>query len=122
MIQVGTRIKSADNTGAKEVGCIRILGRGRSTHARIGDLIVVSVKSATPRGMVKKKEIHRAVIVRQKHPYRRLDGSVIRFDDNAVVIINPDKTPRGTRVFGPIARELREKGFGKIISMAGEAL
>jgi len=122
MIQVGTRLKPADNTGAKEVGCIKVLGRGRSNFAEIGDIIIVSVKSASPRGMVKKKEIHKAVIVRQTKPCTRPDGSVVRFDDNAVILINPDKTPRGTRVFGPVARELREKGFSKIISMAGEVL
>ena len=122
MIQEYSRLKVADNTGAKEVGCIKVLGRGKSKFASIGDIVVVSVKSATPRGAVKKKEVHRAVVVRQVKPLIRRDGSTIRFDENAVVIINPDLTPKGTRVFGPMARELRERGFVKIISMAQEVI
>ncbi len=122
MIQQYTRLNVADNSGAKVVGCITVIGRGRSRFAEIGDIITVSVKSAVPRAGVKKKEVHRAVVVRQKKPFRRMDGSTVRFDDNAVIIINPDKTPKGTRVFGPIARELREKGYMKIISMAQEVV
>lgn len=122
MIQLQTRLKVADNTGAKEVGCIQVLHRGRLKFGEIGDIIVVSVKSASPRGMVKKKEVHKAVIVRQTKPLRRKDGSSLRFDDNAVVLINNDKTPKGTRVFGPIARELREAGYMKVISMAQEVV
>ena len=122
MIQEYTRLNVADNTGAKEAMCIKVLGRGKKRHAQIGDIIVVSIKSATPRGTVKRKEIQRGVIVRQVKPWIREDGSTIRFDDNAIVIINTDLTPKGTRVFGPIARELREKGFMKIISMAGEVV
>lgn len=122
MIQQYTRLKVADNTGAKEVMCIAVFKRGRATTGQIGDMLTVSVKSAVPRGMVKKKEVLKAVIVRQVKNFRRKDGSAIRFDDNAVVIVNADKTPRGTRVFGPIARELRERGFTKIISMAQEVV
>ena len=122
MIQPYTRMQVADNTGAKEVQCIRVLGRGYSEFAEIGDVCVVSVKSASPRGMVKKKEVHKAVVVRQKKNFRRKDGSAIRFDENAVVLINPDKTPKGTRIFGPIAREIREKGYSKIVSMAQEVI
>ena len=122
MIQDNSRLKVADNTGAKEVGCIKVLGRGKRGYATVGDIIVVSVKSAVPRGTVKKKEVHRAVIVRQVKPLMRRDGSTLRFDENAVVLINPDLTPKGTRVFGPIAREIREKGFMKIISMAPEVI
>lgn len=122
MIREYSRLSVADNTGAKEVACIKVLGRSLAKWARVGDEIVVAVKSAQPRGQVKKKEVQRAVIVRQKSPLKRPDGSSIRFDENAVVIINPDKTPKGTRVFGPIAREIREKGYIKIISMAQEVL
>lgn len=122
MIQSNTRLKVADNTGAKEVMCIDIFKRGRATTGRIGDMLTVSVKSAVPRGTVKKKEVLKAVIVRQTKNFRRKDGSTIRFDDNAVVLVNPDKSPKGTRVFGPIARELREHGFMKIISMAPEVV
>lgn len=122
MIQPNTRVKIADNTGAREAMCIRVLGRGRHEFAEIGDICVVTVKSANPRGMVKKKELHRAVIVRQKKNFRRKDGSAIRFDENAVVLINTDKTPKGTRIFGPIAREIREKGYAKIISLAQEVI
>lgn len=122
MISPYTRINVADNTGAKQVMCVRVLGRGTHEFAEIGDICVVSVKSATPRGLVKKKELHKAVVVRQKKNFRRKDGSAIRFDENAVVLINPDKTPKGTRIFGPIAREIREKGYSKIVSMAGEVI
>ena len=122
MIQEYTRLVVADNTGAKEAMCIKVLGRSLKRTAQIGDTIVISVKSATPRGQVKKKEVHRAVVVRQKSPLRRKDGSTLRFDDNAIVLINTDKTPKGTRVFGPIARELREGGYMKIISMAPEVV
>ena len=122
MIQEYSRLKVADNTGAKEVGCIKVLGRTLARTAGVGDIIEKTVKSAVPRGMVKKKEVHRAVIVRQTHPLRRRDGSTLRFDENAVVLVNPDKTPKATRVFGPIARELREKGFTRIISMAQEVI
>jgi len=122
MIQSNTRLKVADNTGAKEVMCIDIFKRGRATTGQIGDMLTVTVKSAVPRGTVKKKEVLKAVIVRQTKNFRRKDGSTIRFDDNAVVLVNPDKSPKGTRVFGPIARELREHGFMKIISMAPEVV
>jgi large subunit ribosomal protein L14 len=122
MIQQYSRLKVADNTGAKEVACIKVLGRSLARTASIGDEITVSVKSAQPRGQVKKKEVHRAVIVRQKKIFSRPDGTTLRFDENAVVLINPDNSPKGTRVFGPIAREIRERGFAKIISMAQEVL
>ena len=122
MIQPMTRVKVADNTGAREAMCIRVLGRGYHEFAEIGDVCVITVKSANPRGMVKKKELQKAVIVRQKKNFRRRDGSAIRFDENAVVLINNDKTPKGTRIFGPIARELREKGYTKIVSMAQEVI
>ncbi len=122
MIQEYTRLNVADNTGAKEVMCIKVLGRSLKRTAEIGDIIVVSVKSATPRGQVKKKEVLRGIIVRQTKPFGRADGSTLRFDDNAVVLLNADKTPRGTRVFGPIARELRDGGHMKIISMAQEVV
>ncbi len=122
MIQKYSRLSVADNSGAKEVMCINVLGLGAKKTAQLGDVIVVSVKSAIPRSQVKKKEVHRAVVVRQTKPYRRRDGSTVRFDDNAVVLINPDKTPKGTRVFGPIAREIRESKYSKIISMAQEVV
>ncbi|MBU1083109.1 50S ribosomal protein L14 [Patescibacteria group bacterium] len=122
MIQEGTRLKVADNTGAKMIGCFKVLGGSRRRYACIGDIIVASVKEATPRGLVKKKEIVKAVIVRQRHKIRRKDGSYIRFDENAAVIIDKDKLPRGTRIFGPVARELRDKGYAKIISLAPEVL
>lgn len=122
MIQSYTRLKVADNTGAKFVMCIRVVGKAKLDAAQIGDILVGSIKSATPHTSVKKKEIVRAVIVRQKFPYMRKDGTTIRFDENAIVLINTDKTPRGSRIFGPVARELREKGFNKIISMATEVL
>ena len=122
MIQMQTLLKVADNTGAKELMCIRVLGGTRRRYANIGDVIVASVKKATPGGVVKKGDVVKAVIVRTTKPTRRADGTYIRFDDNAAVIINDQKLPRGTRVFGPIARELREKDFMKIISLAPEVL
>lgn len=122
MIQSYSRLKVADNSGAREVMCIRVLGKGKPDAAKIGDIIVGSVKLATAQAPVKKKEVVQAVIVRQKKPLQRKDGTNIRFDDNAVVLINPDRTPRGTRVFGPVARELRDLGFGKVVSMATEVL
>ncbi len=122
MIQQMTWLNVADNTGAKLVKCIKVLGGTRRRYASLGDTIVVSVKEATPRGTVKKKTIERAVIVRIRRAFRRKDGSYIRFDDNAVVIISKEGEPKGTRVFGPVARELREKGFQKIISLAPEVL
>lgn len=122
MLQLRSRVKVADNSGARNVGVIKVIHQGRQDGAQLGDIVIASVKSATPRGNVKAKEVVQAVIVRQTKPYRRADGSTIRFDDNAVVIINPDRTPRGTRIFGPVARELRDKGFLKIISLAEEVL
>jgi len=122
MIQQQTRLNVADNTGAKQVMCIKVLGGSKRRYATIGDVIIVSVKSALPRGIVKKKAIERAVIVRTKKEIKRDDNSYIRFDDNAVVIIDKDGIPKGTRIFGPIARELRKSGFQKIISLAPEVL
>jgi len=122
MIQQESRLKVADNSGAKELGVIRVLGGTRARYARVGDIVTCSVKEAAPNGNVKKKAIVRAVIVRTRQPIRRPDGSTIRFDENAAVLVNNDKTPKGTRVFGPIPRELREKGFMKIISLAPEVL
>ena len=122
MIQQESRLKVADNSGAKALGVIRVLGGTRARYARVGDIVTCSVKEAAPNGNVKKKAIVRAVIVRTRQPIRRPDGSTIRFDENAAVLVNDDKTPRGTRVFGPIPRELREKGFMKIISLAPEVL
>ncbi len=122
MIQAQTILSVADNSGAKEVMCIKVLGGSKRRYARIGDEIVVSVKKATPRGAVKKKSIQRAVIVRMNKNLRRKDGSCIKFDENAVVIVNKDGQPRGTRVFGPVARELRDHGYQKIISLAPEVL
>ena len=122
MIQTQTILNVADNTGAKKVMCIKVLGGSKRRYARIGDVIVVAVKEAAPKGLVKKKSVERAVVVRQAKELRRKDGSYIRFDENAVVIINKDLQPKGTRVFGPIARELRIKGFQKIISQAPEVL
>jgi len=121
MIQAGTNLVVADNTGAKKVKCFKVLGGTRRRYAYIGDVVVVSVKDASPRGVVKKKSIQRAVIVRQRKEVKRKDGSYIRFDDNAVVIVGTDLVPKGTRVFGPVARELRER-FQKIISLAPEVL
>ncbi|HHW91383.1 MAG TPA: 50S ribosomal protein L14 [Firmicutes bacterium] len=122
MIQQETRLKVADNTGAKELLCIRVLGGSRRRYASIGDIIVASVKQATPGGVVKKGDVVRAVVVRTKRGLRRPDGSHIKFDENAAVIIKDDKEPRGTRIFGPVARELRDKEFMKIISLAPEVL
>jgi len=122
MIQSETKLKIADNTGAKMAKCIKVLGGSKRRYARIGDIIVVSIKEASPKGVVKKKAVERAVIVRQVKEYKRKDGSVIRFDENAIVIIDADRQPKGTRVFGPVARELREKGFQKIISLAPDVL
>ena len=122
MIQPQTRLKVADNSGAKEIMCIRVLGGSFRRSGSIGDVIVASVKTATPGGQVKKGEVVRAVIVRVVKQNRRPDGSYIRFDNNAAVIINDQKQPRGTRIFGPVARELREKQFMKIVSLAPEVL
>ena len=122
MIQQESRLKVADNSGAKEVLCIRVLGGSGRRYARIGDQIVVSVKSAIPRGNVKKGEVSRAVVVRTKKEYRRADGSYIRFDENAAVLLNAQGEPRGTRIFGPVARELRERDFMRIVSLAPEVL
>ncbi|WP_018131290.1 50S ribosomal protein L14 [Effusibacillus pohliae] len=122
MIQPQTRLVVADNSGAKEIMCFRVLGGSNRRSANIGDIIVASVKSATPGGVVKKGDVVKAVIVRSKRGVRREDGSYIRFDENAAVIIKEDKSPRGTRIFGPVARELREKDFMKIISLAPEVL
>jgi large subunit ribosomal protein L14 len=122
MIQQESRLKIADNSGAKEVLCIRVLGGSRRRYARIGDKIVVSVKSAIPGGGVKKGEVSQAVVVRTKKEYRRKDGSYIRFDENAAVLLTPQGEPRGTRIFGPVARELREKQFMRIVSLAPEVL
>lgn len=122
MIQQESRLKVVDNSGAKELLCIRVLGGSRRRYARVGDIITASVKSATPNGTVKKKTVVQAVIVRTKDTIRRSDGSTIRFDENAAVIINEDKQPRATRIFGPVPRELREMGYMKIISLAPEVL
>lgn len=122
MIQPQTRLKAADNSGAKELMCIKVMGGSFRKFANIGDVIVCSVKSAAPGGAVKKGEVVKAVIVRTKKGIRRDDGTYIRFDENAAVIINTNKEPRGTRIFGPIARELREKNYMKIISLAPEVL
>lgn len=121
MIQAETKLRAADNTGAKVIECFKVLGGTRRRYASVGDIIVCSVKSAEPRGMVKKGDKVRAVVVRTKKEIRRKDGSYIRFDENAAVIVN-EKEPKGTRIFGPIARELREKGFSKIVSLAPEVL
>ena len=122
MIQQETRLNVADNTGAKEILCIRVMGGSFRRTANIGDIIVASVKAASPGGVVKKGDMFKAVIVRSKKGLRREDGSYIRFDENAAVIIKDDKSPKGTRIFGPVARELREKDFMKIISLAPEVL
>ena len=122
MIQQETRVQVADNTGAKELLCIRVMGSGNKKYASVGDVIVATVKDATPNMTVKKSDVVSAVVVRTKADIKRNDGSVIRFDDNAAVIINKDGAPRGTRVFGPVARELREKNFMKIISLAPEVI
>ncbi len=122
MVQQESRLKVADNTGAKELLCIRVLGGSTRRYAQVGDVIVASVKDATPGGVVKKGDVVKAVVVRTVKGTKRPDGSYIRFDENAAVIIKDDKNPRGTRIFGPVARELREKQFMKIISLAPEVL
>ena len=122
MIQQESRLKVADNSGAKEVLCIRVLGGSKRRYASVGDMIVVTVKAASPGGGVKKGTVTRAVVVRTRKEIRRKDGSYIRFDDNAVVILNDSEEPRGTRIFGPVARELREKDHMKIVSLAPEVL
>ena len=123
MIQMQSRLKVADNSGAKEVMCIKVLGGSKRMIAHLGDVIVVSVKSAVPNGKIKKGEVHRAVIVRTRKEIRRPDGSTIKFDENAAVLINKNtKEPTGTRVFGPVSRELRDKGFMQIVSLAQEVI
>jgi large subunit ribosomal protein L14 len=122
MIQQQSRLKVTDNSGAKEILCIRVLGGTRRRYARVGDIIVCSVKEANPNGNVKKKTVQKAVVVRTRDQIKRKDGSTIVFDDNAAVIINDDKTPKATRVFGPVPRELRDLGYAKIISLAPEVL
>lgn len=122
MIQQETRLVVCDNSGAKEILCIRVLGGSRRRYAGVGDVIVATVKQATPSGQVKKKSVVRAVVVRTRNQIRRQDGSTIKFDDNAAVIIDEDKLPRGTRIFGPVPRELRDQGYAKIISLAPEVL
>ena len=122
MIQSYTRLKAADNTGAREIMCITVLGGTRRKYARVGDVIVASVKKAIPRGAVKEGDVVRAVIIRCAQPYRRPDGSYIRFDENAAVILTDKNNPKGTRIFGPVARELRDKNFAKIISLAPEVV
>lgn len=121
MIQMQTRLDVADNTGAQSLMCVRVLGQGKR-FARIGDIIKVSVKEAQPKGLVKKGEVHRALIVRTRQPIRRSDGSILRFDHNAAVLVDEQMNPKGTRIFGPVARELREKNFMKIISLAPEVI
>ena len=122
MIQQQSRLTVADNTGAKEIMCIRVLGGSYRRYANIGDVIVASVKSASPGGVVKKGDVIKAVVVRTVKGLRREDGSYIRFDENAAVVIKEDKSPRGTRIFGPVARELRDKDFNKIVSLAKDVL
>jgi large subunit ribosomal protein L14 len=122
MVQQESRLNVADNSGAKEVLCIRVLGGTKRRYAHIGDKIVVAIKSASPQGGVKKGAVSKAVVVRTKKELRRKDGSYIRFDDNAVVLLNNNDEPRGTRIFGPVARELRERQFMKIVSLAPEVL
>ncbi len=122
MIQQQTMLNVGDNTGAKEIMCIRVMGGSYRKFANIGDIIVAAVKSASPGGMVKKGDVVKAVVVRSKKGLRRADGSYIRFDENAAVLIKEDKTPRGTRIFGPVARELRDKDFMKIVSLAPEVI
>lgn len=122
MIQAESRLRVADNSGAKEIQCFKVLGGTRRRYASLGDIIVASVKSAEPRGAVKKGDKVRAVIVRLNKEYRRKDNSYIRFDENAAVILQNEKDPKGSRIFGPVARELREKGFSKIVSLAPEVL
>jgi large subunit ribosomal protein L14 len=122
MIQQESRLVVCDNSGAKEILCIRVLGGTRRRYARVGDQITATVKAANPSGNVKKKSVVRAVVVRSRHPIHRKDGSLIRFDDNAAVIIGEDKQPKATRIFGPVPRELRDMGYSKIISLAPEVL
>ena len=122
MIQPYSRLKAADNTGAKELMCINVLGGSGRKYAQIGDVIVASVKKATPRGLVKKGEVVRAVVVRCSNQQRRPDGSYIRFDENAAVILSDKNNPKGSRIFGPVARELRDKNFSKIMSLAPEVV
>jgi large subunit ribosomal protein L14 len=122
MIQQESRLLVADNSGAKEILCIRVLGGTRRRYAHVGDIIVATVKQANPSGGVKKKSVVKAVVVRTRNAIRRPDGSTIRFDDNAAVIIGDDKLPKGTRIFGPVPRELRDQGYAKIISLAPEVL
>ena len=122
MIQVQTEMLVADNTGAKRIECIKVLGGSKRRYASVGDVIVVSIKEAAPRGKVKKGDVHRAVVVRTRKEIRRVDGSAIRFDSNAAVLINKQEEPIGTRIFGPVTRELRGKKFMKIISLAPEVL
>ena len=122
MIQTYSRLKAADNTGAREIMCINVLGGTRRRYARVGDIIVASVKRAIPGAATRKGDVVRAVIVRTAQPYRRPDGSYIRFDENAAVILTDKNNPKGTRIFGPVARELRDKNFTKIISLAPEVL
>ena len=122
MIQQESRLKVTDNSGAKEILCIRVLGGTRRRYANVGDIIVASVKDANPTGQVKKKSVVKAVVVRTRNQIKRKDGSTIRFDDNAAVIIGDDKNPRATRVFGPVPRELRDLGYAKIVSLAPEVL
>lgn len=122
MIQQESRLVVCDNSGAKEILCIRVLGGTRRRYARVGDVIVATVKDASPSGNVKKKTVVRAVVVRTSYPIRRKDGSSIKFDDNAAVIIGDDKLPKATRIFGPVPRELRDQGYSKIVSLAPEVL
>jgi large subunit ribosomal protein L14 len=122
MIQQESRLVVCDNSGAKEILCIRVLGGSRKRYARVGDIIVATVKEAAPNGTVKKKSVVKAVVVRTKDMIRRKDGSTIKFDDNAAVIIDDEKKPKATRIFGPVPRELREQGYAKIISLAPEVL
>lgn len=122
MIQTESRLKVADNSGAKELLCIKVIGGSRKRYADVGDIIVATVKHATPGGVVSKGDIVKAVVVRTKNGIKRIDGSTIKFDENAAVIIKEDKQPQGTRIFGPVARELREKDFMKIVSLAPEVL
>jgi large subunit ribosomal protein L14 len=122
MIQAETRLKVADNSGARKIACIKVLGGSKRRYAHVGDVIVCSVKEAIPNGAIKKGEVLRAVVVRTKKEVRRADGSYIKFDDNAAVIIDPQGNPRGTRIFGPVARELRDQRYMKIVSLAPEVL
>ena len=122
MIQSYSRVRCADNSGAREIMCIRVMKGSSTRYAHVGDIIVGVVKSATPNQQVKKSDVVKCVIVRTRHPIRRKDGSVLRFDDNAAVVIQPNLEPRGTRIFGPVARELRERDFMKIVSLAPEVL